>query len=297
MRIVYIAGPLRGGSTVLERVLNSAPTVVALGEFDHLWRIPAQEIKCSCCAGVGLYRCEYWSEILKHARIGEKELRYLWTLEHKLVRSHFLLKMGFSLENIDQHHEVKDFLAMQFSMFDSIATLTGAKVLVDSSKSGPRAWLLATRKPVTILHLHRSAVDVMSSWSHSKIDPIWSTVMFRRGVMRVATDWAKVEQLIRLLGKQRPVLRLDYRDFVASPRAAIQRTFIGSLNEIVDTIQWHDGRTILPGDSYHSINGNSDRFAKGRIVVEPRRVAINHLKFTERLAIATLGGCLNKIYR
>ena len=60
-KVTYILGAGRSGSTVLERLLSSAPGVVGTGEIATLWRRTLSALTCSC--GAPAPDCPFWVDV------------------------------------------------------------------------------------------------------------------------------------------------------------------------------------------------------------------------------------------
>ena len=281
----------RGGSTLLERVLNTSPQAFALGEFHCLWRLPRERILCAC--GAAFDRCDFWQAVMRRSALGDDGLRDLRRLEWQVARSGYLLRQGLNLQRLAAQAEVQDYLALQDRVYAAVATLSGARYLVDTSKAGPRAWLLATQPRHTVLHLHRSAVEVLTSWRQPKWNPALQGPMRKPAVSAAGLDWLKAEAWARALARRRPVARLAYGDLALQPRDALARALDGSAPGLVDSLAWQDERSVLPAASYHSLNGNPNRFDTGVITVRPHPPALHRLPWGERQAVRLIGGALD----
>jgi hypothetical protein len=288
--VVYISGSGRSGSTMLERVLHSAPGVTALGEFHCLWRLDPGAIACSC--GGAFPSDPFWVEVLARAGVGDAELAELRSLELAVCRSGYLARHGFSLARLAAQPPVQRFVTLQRALFDAVAATSGASVLVDSSKAGPRAWLLALDPAVHFVHLHRDPADVLVSWRSIKFDPGLGTAMKRMPVHAAALDWWKVDRLAALLARQRKVVRVDYRTLCAAPR----KTVGGIWNDLgivpQGEPQWLSPDTVQPGADYHSLNGNPDRFDSSPFRISQRRADWTRIAPRERPLIRATAGAL-----
>ncbi len=290
--IIYISGSGRSGSTLLERILHSSPGVSALGELHCLWRLPQATITCSC--GSSFPADTLWQEILAQARFDTSTIADLRRLESRVCRSGFIARHRFSLESLGADPDVQDFLALQFRLFEATTKVTGSPVLVDSSKAGPRAWILACDPRVTLVHLYRDPADVMASWRSNKFDPGMGRAMKRMPIGSAALDWWKVEQLMRRLERVCPVARIDYRALCDAPRSAVAAALaeLGLSNEPA----WLSANQIEPGNDYHSLNGNPDRFSKSVIEIAARRIDWVKVAPIERTAIRLISRVLRFLY-
>lgn len=292
--LVYISGSGRSGSTLLERIFHSAPGVAALGEFHCLWRLPPDQLTCAC--GARFDADPVWAEILAHAGIDRAGIAELLRLEEIVARSGYIARHGFSLDRLRAQPEVQRFLALQFRIFDAIAAHFGAPVIVDSSKAGPRAWIMACDPRTRIVHIYREPTDVIASWRSTKFDKGLGTAMQRLSVRHAAMDWWKVEHLARRLSRVSDVVFLDYRRLCAAPEAEIDRV-LGRLG-LADRVQatWAEAAVLQPRGDYHSLNGNPDRFENSPIPIRPRGVDWSRYATGDRLAIQAAGTLLRSLY-
>jgi hypothetical protein len=292
--IVYISGSGRSGSTLLERTLNSSDDFFALGEFHCLWRLPTDALTCSC--GMAFSADPFWQDILDRARITDRELAELRRLEEEICRTPFLARSGYSLETVRKDERVQRFLALQLPIFEAIFAATGTSILVDSSKAGPRAWLLACDPRVRILHLYREPGDVIASWRSKKFDKGLNGDMQRLSVLHAAMDWAKVEYLIKKLAEQAPIAKVDYRRFCETPDVVIADALNSLLEIETKPFNWLDERRFMPAPHYHSLNGNPDRFSSGPVHIAARTLDRSRLPPLDRLAITAAQAALSALY-
>ena len=210
--LIYIIGSGRSGSTVIERILNSAPNVIGVGEIHALWRLPIDTLLCSC--GERVPDCPFWNMALEHAGIGPQELKRLAELEGSVIRNSYLIKLGYNLEKIAADPRIAEFNALQERLFEGVRIAGNADIVLDSSKAGPRAWVLSAMqsKPV-LLHSYRGAKDVISSWRRPKFEPSTNTPMKKPPIREAAIDWIKVERAARTLAKGVDLNRIDYLEF------------------------------------------------------------------------------------
>ncbi len=292
--LIYISGSGRSGSTLLERVLHSSNNVFALGEFHCLWRLALEHINCSC--GARFTDDPFWREVMERAQFGHPEFSRLRQLEAQVARSGLLLRSGFSLARLREDPAVGEFVAMQQHLFAAIRAVSGKPILIDSSKAGPRAWLLATDPGTSVIHLYREPGDVIASWQSAKFDPGLGDAMQRLGIADAARDWWKVEQLARLLARRRPVFQLDYAKLCAAPREAIAAlaAHCGLSSSLVP--QWLGPDRFAQGDGYHSLNGNPDRFDRGPVRIASRPASRDSLPSRTRQQIGIVAAMLRAAY-
>ncbi len=274
--------------------MHSSPGVSALGELHCLWRLPEAEITCSC--GSTFRDDAFWRAILADAGFDTSAIAELHSLEQRVCRTGFIARHRFSLAALAADVDVQRFLALQFRLFEAVAKVSGSAVLVDSSKAGPRAWLLACDPRVRILHVYRDPADVIASWRSVKFDPGMGKAMKQMPVSAAAFDWWKVEQLARRIGQQHTVSRIDYRAFCADPQRILGSVIAGLNLDAAMTPDWIDACTVAEGPDYHSLNGNPDRFTRGAIEISSRQTNWSKVRAGERPLIRTTASALRAIY-
>jgi hypothetical protein len=292
-RLVYLVGPGRGGSTLFERVLNSSAKAFALGEFHCLWRLDTARIVCAC--GQAFNDCGFWRAVMAQSGLGSDGLASLRLLERQVVRSLFIVRQGLSLKAIRRDPRVHEYLALQQRVFDAVSAETGASYLIDSSKAGPRAWLVATQARNLVVQLHRDAVEVLTSWRQPKWDPPLNAPMHKPSVAAAAIDWWKAEAWAAALAARRTVVRIDYAGLVAQPRPVLEQALAAQAAGLVASVQWLDDRSVTPSAEYHSLNGNPDRFNAGPIMIASRPPGLERLPVSDRVAIRLMGGLLDRL--
>lgn len=292
--VIYISGSGRSGSTLLERIIHSSPSVSALGEFHCLWRLNEQDITCSCGSTFALDA--FWQQILKRAGIDAASVNELRVLESQVCRTSFIARHRFDIAALTKHPDVQRFIDLQFRIFESVAEATGSSVLVDSSKAGPRAWLLSCHPKVRIIHLYRDPADVIASWRSAKYDPGMGQSMKRMSISAAALDWWKVEHLIRRLERVKPVVRIDYAALCSSPQPILRAAFSQLSLDMIPQPEWIDATSIQPGDNYHSLNGNPDRFSKGPIRISKRAADWSKIDRPERLTIKASASAMRSLW-
>lgn len=291
--IIYISGSGRSGSTLLERIIHSSDGVSALGEFHCLWRLHENDITCSCATP--FITDGFWQPVLKNAGIDPAALAQLRDLEDRVCRTSFIASHRFDIKALRKHPDVQRFLDIQFRIYEAVADASGSTVLVDSSKAGPRAWLMACHPMVRTIHLYRDPADVILSWRSAKFDPGMGQEMKRMTVAAAATDWWKVEYLVKRLGRNTPVARMDYSELCANPEHTIGKA-LAKLSLSSDPVPaWIDPTSVKSKDNYHSLNGNPDRFDKGPIRISKREADWSKVSAAERLKIASVAKILRVI--
>ncbi|MFK7752145.1 MAG: hypothetical protein AB8B51_06310 [Sedimentitalea sp.] len=214
-------------------------------------------------------------------------------LERSVVRHSFLARHRFQLRKVAEHPEVLRFNTLQTQLFNAIRKISGKSTVLDSSKAGPRAWILsAGDQSLELLHLRRSARDVVTSWRVPKFEPATGQMMKKPSIFAAAIDWAKVEHSASHLAKSKSIARMSYHSFASQPRSALTN----NLPSLADTVAWKNEMTVAQTAPYHSVLGNPDRYQSGDIVISPRAVSIEKLGWAERRVVAWIAAGLERLY-
>lgn len=267
VKVLYIGGTGRTGSTIVEKILGQDPKWFAGGELTFLWRF-LHSGKCSC--GEPLTGCPVWTAVFRDAFGGfdavdaDEMVRlrhrfrsvHLPVLASTRLRRRFLTRLGHFPHTIER-------------LYRSIAGVSGANVVVDSSKEPHYSWILQTRGALDVhfLHLVRDPRAIAHSWQRSRAQLGLDTgeLMERRGALRASAYFDVSNAAAEAIWARRPerYLRMRYEDFVEDPDASL-RAIEDFVHEPVPVRERFDGRSI-DLEEVHSAWGNPNRFGAGPV--------------------------------
>jgi hypothetical protein len=299
LRIVYIAGYGRSGTTLLDIALGQHSDIAGAGEVTtlsrHVW--PRNE-HCSC--GEPASNCPLWGPIgrqwMGNLAAASSMAKYRRNQEN--IES--ILSYRRILRILDRQ-AFKTYGEESVRLFEAIKQHSGKQVIVDSSKLPGRALALASIPGIDlfVVHLVRDGRGV--AWSllqgykrdlkaglQKEIKP--------KSALRTAVRWCVVnlvtEALRWKLGRGR-YLRVKYEDLVTDPVPTLERIgeMIGlDLSDIA--LKLRDGEPIQPA---HQIAGNRLRMNKS-IRLASDETWRTQLPARERAAFDRLGGWLLRRY-
>lgn len=84
---------------------------------------------------------------------------------------------------------------------------------------------------------------------------------------------------------------MDYGALCAAPRRVFA-TLANQLGIAPAIPAWLSPDTIQPGEGYHSLNGNPDRFASGPLQIAPRAASWGQIPARERPVIRAVAAAL-----
>ena len=280
VRVVYLGGLGRSGSTLLERLLGELPGVCPAGELVHMWqRGVAEDERCGCGEAFG--GCDFWTQVGKTAFGGWENVstERILGLRAAVDRTRRIPLLARRSLPVSLQAAVTDYTGYYLSLYRAIADVSGCQTVVDSSKHASLAFCLARRREIglRVIHLVRDSRAVAYSWTTQVARPDGTgdgtgTYMTTYRPARAATQWNAQNGALQLLARRgTPVLRLRYEDFVAAPEQSLRQAarfagiaagdpplgFLGSDRE---------SRYALLSEA-HTASGNPMRFATGKVPI------------------------------
>lgn len=261
LRVIYIGGAVRSGTTIVDMLLGMNPGALAIGEVNILFhQYPRVENPVPCSCGKILRDCPLWSEVIKRFQAALPEMTF--------ERADLITQKVESYpQPSDAAQYWDDYLKIWHVIMNAIHDITGATCIIDSSKSGQhslrRALTLAQAGyDVKMLHMVRDPRAV--TWSKLRRDldkgrlngsrAIFSYTAYAAmhwSVTNVATSWFYRRQ------KLVPYYSVRHEDFVEHP--------VEKLREMEKAFNLDFGRSIeiveQDGliDSGHLASGNEIR--------------------------------------
>ncbi|MGC3994496.1 MAG: sulfotransferase [Propionicimonas sp.] len=299
--LLYIGGYGRSGSTLLECLLARLDGVVVLGELEHLWeRGVRQNQRCAC--GEPFADCPFWAEVGRTAFGGwdQVDVERVLALKAAVVRQRHLPRMLRRSLPPELANQAAEFTGYHHRICDAAQQLTGARVVVDSSKFPPLAVALAHDPAIDLrmIHLVRDSRGVAYSWSKTVARPETEDgeAMPRYSSVHSSAHWLSHNLAMQLAGRLgRPVLRIRYEDLVADPEATVSQAWRRLGLPGPGTLPMEDAHTIelLPT---HSVAGNPMRFTRGRTVLRSDEAWRQGMPRGRRLLVTLLSAPLLLAY-
>ena len=269
--VLYIGGWGRSGSTLLAHVLAEVPGFVSVGELRYVWQAgPEANELCGC--GLTFAECPFWTAVGREAFGGWEniDVNEVLALESAVLRHRNvpLLLMGRLAP--EHQRKVRRYAELTASVYRAIQQVSGAEVVVDSTKNPPYAYFLraaqASGLRLRVLHLVRDSRGAAHSWAKRMARPEITNgdAFFQEfSPLKAGVRWMECNLAFEALRRLRvPTVGMRYEALAADPRGELERMFaeMGEAGE-------HDLSAV--GDSVevsgqHSVRGNPMRFAHGR---------------------------------
>lgn len=270
VRVLYIGGWGRSGSTLLDLMLGQGPTVFSGGEIREIWQSGLVENRlcgceqpfrdCSFWQAVGLAGFGGWDRV---------PLPEVLSLRYSLDRpwSFPALPLGRLVKPIGAR--LRAYMDVLERLYQAIAEVSGAGVIVDSSNLPSHAFLLRAMPAIDlrVVHLVRDSRAVAFSWRkqvEKRRSGGSSAYLPRYGPGASSVRWLLYNSLTQSLRPLHvPYVFVRYEDLVRTPHEVTARLLrhaglTGSAAE-PDYIAGH--RVKLQPN--HTVEGNPMRFAAG----------------------------------
>ena len=276
VRVLYIAGFGRSGSTLLDRLLGSTPGLHSGGELASVWSLGiADDRLCSC--GARFSGCPFWQAVGKSSfsPLRPREIDEITRYTDGVFPAQ---KMWRILSRRTRRSLVSsapaNFFDVTARLYEGMQDASNRPVVVDSSKLASYLVLLAQipSLDVHIVHLVRDPRAVAHSWLRPPVtDPDGRSSMPRFGGVKSAVLWlimnGAVEWVARRLSL--PYVRVRYEDLVKDPTGIVGQLRSEALRDAKfdyeESVRLDDEDIDL--GVVHSISGNPMRFRQGRVSI------------------------------
>jgi hypothetical protein len=294
LKVVCITGWCRNGSTIIGNILGEVPGFCHVGELHFLWKNAVgmgANNRCGC--GAVLTECPVWSRVLD-AQLpqGTPLDRYAASVtgqQQAFVRTRHtwrVLRRGPFCDAIREH---ADRMARTYR---AVADLTGARVIVDTSKVAGEAALLPWVDGITpyYVHLVRDPRAVACSWRQPK------EYVYALPASTSTAYWCGFNLAARQITKHHPrdSVFVRYEDFIADPASSV-----GALLRLcgADPAANPVRGNVVDLHANHTVTGNPDRFRTGSTVIRDTDDAWRHgLPVSAKLAVLALSWPLLRRY-
>ena len=272
--LLYIGGTSRSGSTLLECLLSRIDGVVVLGEVAHLWQRGIRQNQL-CACGVAFADCPFWTEVGERAfgGWGSVDVDHVLELMNAVDRQRRLLHTARRRPPARVAEAAEEYSEYYRRIYDAAREITGAEVVVDSSKVPPTALCLSYNRSLDlrVLHIVRDSRGVAYSWTKVVARPETSTgePMPQFGMGKSTALWLSHNVTMSALAHRGvPVTRIRYEDLVSDAaqtvRSAWGRLKLNGSGELpmIDT-------STIELRPTHSVAGNPMRFSLGMTSLRP----------------------------
>jgi len=301
VKVLYVAGLGRSGSTILANTLGQLEGFFSGGELNFIWKHALIENRlCGC--GKPSRECPFWGPVFDEEFGGQSEelAREMMRLQYSGARTRHIPMMLSEGGRRRIRARLGKFLDNTGRLYKAIQSISGSRVIVDTSKEPAYGYALGMVPGVDlrVLHLVRDPRAAAYSWAKKKRQPDSAEreFMHQKSPMQSAVLWDAWNAAIEALWRQMPAryLRLRYEDFIDDPRR--------SFEEILKLAGEEDAELPLVGERdvklgiSHTVSGNPNRFDTGAVELRQDRAWQRQMQPRDKALVTALTVPLLKRY-
>lgn len=296
IKVLYIAGEGRSGSTIVGRILGQIRGFFSPGELCYVW-LNAFTGNKLCGCGEAFNLCKIWRGIISRAHehsIDPQEMERM--RKRGLIFSPLLLLPGGKYLI---RRALGSYIAGLEMLYHEIRAGTGSRVIVDGSKFPSYGYMLSLIPSVDmyVVHLARDPYATAFSWLRKKrVDGRDNAeLMPRHSAFGTAARWTIRNLATELFWRRRTrYLMLRYEDAMSHPQETIER-ILDFLGEQADQLPFTDTHVVkLTPD--HTVWGNPDRFKIGEVQLRLDDEWKTKMKLTDKWIVTILTWPLMRHY-
>jgi hypothetical protein len=301
VKVLYVVGLGRSGSTILSNSLGQIPGFFSGGELNFIWRRNVIENRlCGC--GRPVRECPVWTRVMDEAFGGMDGVdpREMMHLQNLGTRTRHIPSMMTEGGRRGLAERLEKLLLNYGRLYEAIGTGTGSRVIVDSSKEPAHGFAMGMVPGVDFyaLHLIRDPRAAAYSWSKKKYQPDTDTkeYMVRFSPTKSSALWDSWNASAEALWRRTPerYLRVRYEDFVSDPRRSFEK-ILRLVREAEAEPPLVGEREVKLGVS-HTVSGNPNRFETGAVELRPDHEWISKMNSRDRALVTALTLPLLKHY-
>jgi len=284
-------------------MLGQLPGLVPVGELRGIWHAVTTDELCGC--GTPFSECGFWTDVgaLAFGGWDRIDCERMLALDARYARHRSIPRLLSAGRRRSRSPALTELTAVLERLYRAVSSVSGADVLIDSSKAPPYAMLLdkVAGIDLRLVHLVRDSRGVAYSWSRRVPRPeyvnhptLQGTVMGRRGSFAAALEWDARNALLQYFGRSSGVRRIivRYESIVRSPVGEVDRirrhAWMGGAG---------DGRVTQPhpvaeGEyeslPHHTLGGNRVRFTRGAVRLRQDEDWRTAMGLGRRLMVTTL---------
>lgn len=264
IKVLYIAGPSRSGSTVLSNLLGEVDGFFNAGELIDIWDMGlGPDGNCGC--GHHISECEIWQPILDRT-MNQIDIQQMIRLRNKAAHSRKMLLYLMGANKGRLQSRLQAYNEALMALYIAIREVTGCQVIIDPSKNAGYAYILSMLPGIDfyLLHLIRDPRATAYSWLREKDGMRPRSEKPVRSVLQ----WIMRNIVTEAIGRKIPdrYLRVRYEDFVKMP-VEMSELILHFLETPYLDLPFVSSHEVRFGVN-HTVYGNPNRNRKGLVKIE-----------------------------
>jgi Sulfotransferase family len=272
VRVLFIGGLGRSGSTLLDRMLGRLDDVWSVGELVHLWERGLRENnRCGC--GRRFRDCGFWGRVGELAFGGwdRLDVEEVLALKGSVDRNRYVPLMLLPALSRSYRERLARYLDLLQRLYLAVREASGRPLVVDASKHASHAFLVRRLGGVDLrlVHLVRDSRGVAFSWTKRmrRAEVVSGDALMATDTpLRMSARYLGYNLLFHLLaltGVRGLLLR--YESLVRDPAAELTRVLaLAGRPPAAGELGFVGDGWVELGPS-HALAGNPMRFRSGRV--------------------------------
>jgi sulfotransferase family protein len=240
MKVLYVLGTQRGGTTIAGRVFGELPGFAFVGELRKLWQVGLPQGR-TCGCGLSYRDCPVWSAVLPQV-VGTREPTELqrWQDAAAPDRHSSMRAWRMSRSEPGRNPDVDSYTAMLAETYRALGDATGARVIVDTSKL-PADGVLVSRLPDVDAYFLQLVRDPRGTVHSALSRGAVSTGPHPRSALAGSAGWLvrhlAARRLLRSVGPARATV-VTYERLMAQPNEVLAELarFVGEPAPPLDVV-------------------------------------------------------------
>lgn len=298
IKVIYIAGVDRSGSTLLGRILGQHKDLFYAGEIRNIWERGFIENQlCGCTKPIK--ECDVWQEVISDFLNKNKDfdINKIREVLEKICRIRFLPYLVLSKKFGIKNQNVQLISHTVYSLYKSIYDIVNPRYIIDSSKRAPFAFILSMHSEIDIymLHITRDVRGVAYSLQKKKktrpeitdtgrVEYMPAYSSFRSAVLWLANNISS-EYIGKNFSKCK---RIKYEDLSTNPRATLKEIFYELKIDDYDVNQIFLDKNSVNLNINHTVSGNPMRFKTGKVDLKLDEEWKKKMKTTDKLIASSI---------
>lgn len=266
-KVAFIAGHMRGGSTLLSMLLGQQEGYFAAGELNRLWRggFLNNEL-CTC--GKPFRSCDFWNAVVQDAFGGWEGItpEEMENLSKTIYPATKFPQLAIpSLRSTELQEKINFVTDVWEKLYSAILKTSGDRIVVDSTKVSLYGVLLAQIPTIDlyVLHLNRHSCGVAYSKQKKRVLPeiYWQTqYMTQHTLLHTAYKWIMRNLSASSLRLVAPhYLYIQYEKLASKPTTLLSK-LAKFLDEPLSDLSFFKGKNKVVFSNRHMFGGNPMRF-------------------------------------
>ncbi len=294
VKILYIAGAGRSGSTLIDMLLGKIAGFTSFGELRFIWYRSFSQNQLTG-DDHPFKESPFWNEVVQEAYGGFDKIDpdYMMELRRKVDRFRYIPQLARPKSRTESF--IKDFSEYSsylVPLYSAMQKVSGCELIIDSSKDSPYGYILNAipEFDVHVLHLVRDSRAVAYSWQRKKVRPEihWEEqYMPQFSILRSSRLWNNSNlacEGFRFINKKYAFMR--YEDFTKAPFEITRKAldFFGFQDKAIDFLSENKFQPVVSP----SVSGNPLRFQKDEVVIKSDIEWSKNMPKSQQLMIAAL---------